>query len=301
MKSNMKKTLNLISKHCKLSLFKALFASLVFVVIYFFSNIEIIRENMEDYSFDIINNVFFTVQPQKTNSPKVKIFAVDNKYLKSENLLNENNETNYGYTFPRDKIAQFINKLDTHINELKDNIPKALFIDYDMTYKTTNYDKELSQEDKEFIEVLKKPRKYIIIFPKTNNLSFIQNSDDLVLKRLIQENKITFASVGLSVSSDGINRRYFPYKKFEEIDYLNAPITLYNLLQDKQLAIDELKQQNVIENRIIYKDYYEATLNEKYNHQQSYWNNLNKYSANYPLDLIMNEDFKDSIIIFGNS
>ncbi len=286
-------------KHYMVSLKNALIGSLFFLIIHLFANVEFIRKHAEDFSFDVTNVFFNYFNDIKYNVPNVKVFVVDDKYLKAENLLNQYNEATYGYTFPRDKIAQFIQKLDQHIKIINE-IPKVLFIDYDMTYATTNYNINLSNEDQQLINVLKQPRDYIIIFPKTNNQNFIENLEDPVIQDLIKNKKIIFSSVGLTISEDDINRRYHPFREFDNQKYINAPITIFNMFY-QPLKIENLNNQNVIENRIIFKNYRNIKSNIFFNFYQSEWDNLNKYSANVPLNMIINEDFKDSIIFFGGT
>lgn len=288
-------------KYYKFSFIKALFAALIFLIIHIFSNHEFIRKYAEDFSFDITNKYFINFNDKIFISPKIKVFVVDDKYLKSENLLNKYNEVIYGYTFPRDKIASFIEKLDSYVDSLNENIPKVLFIDYDMTYTTTNYNTELSIEDEKLINVLKKQRKYKIIFPKTNNQNFIENLDDPEIQKLISNKDIIFSSVGLIVSNDDINRRYSPYKEFEDKKYLNITLTIFNMFKDKKLEIEDLTKDDVVENRIIFRDYNKLNVNNDFSYYQSDWANLNKYSANFPLNMIIDEDFKNSIIFFGGS
>lgn len=288
-------------KHYKVSFGKALFATLIFLIIHIFSNLELIREYAEDFSFDITNKYFIDFNNKTIVSPEVKVFVVDEKYLKSEGLLNNHNEVTYGYTFPRDKIASFIKKLDSYIETLNENIPKVLFIDYDMSYTTTNYNAKLSIEDQKLVDILKKTRKYKIIFPKTNNQNFIENLEDLEIQKLIKNKDIIFSSVGLTVSNDDVNRRHSPYKEFDHKKYLNVPITIFNMFNNNLLGTDNLNKDNIIDNRIIFKDYNNLSLNSDFNHYQSDWPNLSKYSANFPFNMIINENFKNSIIFFGGS
>lgn len=286
-------------KYYKFSFIKALFAALLFLIIHSFSNYELIREYAEDFSFDITNKYFMTFNNKIFISPKVKVFVVDEKYLKSENLLNEYNEVTYGYTFPRDKIGEFIEKVDNYVNSINENTPKVLFIDYDMTYTTTNYNTKLSIEDEKLISVLKKQRKYKIIFPKTNNQNFIENLADPEIQKLISNKDIIFSSVGLLVSNDDINRRYSPYKEFEDKKYLNITLTIFNMFKDKTLQIEDLSKDDIVENRIIFRDYNKLDVSNDFSYYKSDWANLNKYSANFPLNMIIDEDFKNSIIFFG--
>jgi CHASE2 domain-containing sensor protein len=290
-----------IYKHYKKSIFKAVLGTSLFVIIYFSYNIEFIRGKFEDFAFDSINRLYLSSLQQRTPSPKVMLFTIDYKYLNSNNLLNEHNETNYGYIFPRDQIASFLNRVDKHLKIINKYAPKAIFIDYDMSYTSNTYNLQLTKEDKCFLEILKKEHKYKILLPKTSTYNFVEQSTDPKIKSLIAKDKISFVSVGLKMSSDNINRRYSPYKIFNNKVYFSAPINLWAIVNDKNLSINNYKKNDIINNRIIYKQYKDIGSTSIYDVKQSYWTNLTKYSANYPLNQIINENFENSLIILGTS
>lgn len=291
-----------ILKYYKESIFKALLGTTLFVILYLLSNIELVRDKFEDVAFDITNSFYFSNSKKELDIPKIKIFSVNEQYLRSENLFNDKNETNYGYLFPRDKIANFIKKIDSHTKNIGFN-PKVLFIDYDMTYTSTVYNNKLSKEDKYLIKVLKEPRSYKIIIPKTKHINFIEQCKDKDIQNLILKGKIIFASTGLLKSSDDVNRRYYPYKRFNDKIYLNSSIILYNMINNTNINKNknDFTQQDIVKNRILFKSYMEINKNTNYSEYQSYWNNITKYSANYPLNKIVNEHLGNSIIFFGGS
>jgi hypothetical protein len=117
------------------SLYESFIATIFFIVVYQFSNIEIIRSNIEDISFDLLNKFAIEDRQQNTNSPNILLFKFDDFYLKEKKIVDDRGNTNYGYLFPRDNIANFIEKLDNFVKELEiNNRPLSLFIDYDFSY-----------------------------------------------------------------------------------------------------------------------------------------------------------------------
>ena len=83
---------------------------------------------MEDPAFDMLIKRFSSSQYLDDSSPKVMLFGVDEYYLKNMGLMNELNQTTYGYTFPNDKIAQFIQRLDKFVETNRANVPKAILL-----------------------------------------------------------------------------------------------------------------------------------------------------------------------------
>jgi len=289
------------TKNFKVSIFKALNGAILFSAIYFFSNIEFIRENFDDLAFDLTDKFYLSYQETSTKSPNIHLFMVDGKYLKNEHLLNENNETNYGYLFPRSKIADFIDKLDEYLATKKSVHPKVLFIDYDFSFTSIVGNKSLSNEDIVFIETLKRARDYVIILPKTSHFNFIEHSMDIELQKIIKNKKIIFSSVGLTVSSDFVSRRYCPSKEYASKTYLGVSAIIYNLTRELNITQEEINVDDIIKNRIIYKKYREIGSSSEYNISLSCWNSLRKYSANYPLDFIIDEKLNGSVIMFGSA
>lgn len=127
------------------------------VFVYSFYYIEFIRENIEDFSFDLVNKFTLSTKEEKLNAPNLLLFKIDDNYLKEKKLLDENDETTYGYLFPRSYLGQIISNFDELIIDIdKENYPKGLFIDYDMSYKSDPNNLTFTQDDLAFIEVLKK-------------------------------------------------------------------------------------------------------------------------------------------------
>jgi CHASE2 domain-containing sensor protein len=283
-------------------------AIVLFYFTYDYGNIQIVHKIAKDKAFDFLNSFIFANWETKTNSPNVMVFGMDNFYLKSQNMIDNKNITTYGYIFPNGKIADLVGKIDSYCKSLsKDNQPKALFIDYDFSFTSSIYGKTLSDEDKALIERLKKKRKYTILLPKTNRYNFIESFNDMELQKLIEDRKIRFVSVPLLESEDYITRRFQAYKSYpnsrtgKEHNYTIASLELWQLIYSEKNITKEFKPQDVIENRFIVKDYQKSIVeqNREYIHKNSNWERLSYYSANYPLNNIPNENFKNSLILIG--
>ncbi len=294
----------------KESLLKSVLVTIFFIIVHQLYNIEIVRKNIEDFGFDITNKYVFETMEQNTTSPKVMLFGVDDLYLKQNELFDEKNNTNYGYLFPRSYIANFISKLDELSMEVEsENIPKALFIDYDLSFTSLPFGKELSHEDKELIETLKQDRPYTILLVKNGINNFIEQSTDLKIQQLILEKKIVFVSIKLLTSSDGIARRYLSYKSYKnnlkEDVYPSANIALWQLAKNKEINIttikNNFKEKDIVANRIFLKSYKQENIDEDCKTSYSYWDNYIKYSASCsPFDIV-EEDFSNAIILFGGT
>lgn len=293
------------------SLYKSIIATIFFIVVYQFSNIEIIRSNIEDISFDLLNKFAIEDKQQDTFSTNVLLFKFDDFYLREKKLVDDRGNTNYGYLFPRDNIANFIKNLDDFVDKLNmSDRPLSLFIDYDFTYTSLPYNKQLSKDDLLLINILKKDRNYKIYLPKTNDINFIEQSNDKKIQELIKAKKINFVSVSLVESTDDIARRYLPYREFyngeKKQSYIQAMIALWkesknnNQLDDKQIY-NEFTNKSDIENRIIFKNYEEKVDEGDYETYLSNWQKLFVYSANYPFDEIIEENFYNSIILLGGT
>lgn len=289
---------------------KVFISIILTMFVYSFYYIEFIRENVEDFSFDLVNKFILSTQEKKVDAPNLLLLKIDDNYLKEEKLLDKNGETTYGYLFPRKYLAQIITNIDVVISDMdKENRPKALFVDYDISYKSDPNNIIYTQDDLSLIEVLKKDRQYKIYLPKTSNHNFVENLDDETIQKKIKSKDIVFVSVDLTVSNDGVSRRYYPYQKYlsnnqEETIYPLVDIELYKQLKGNIEDITKNFSQNkiaLVENRIIFKDYKEKETIDNSEFIQSYWKNLKLFSANYPLDYIPEEDFKDAIIYLGGS
>lgn len=289
---------------------KSLIGTLLFIGLYLTSNIVIVKEYVEDPAFDMLIKRFSSSQHIDSLSPKVMLFGVDEYYLKNKGLMNELNQTTYGYTFPNDKIAQFLQRLDKFVETNKANVPKAIFIDYDYSFPTSVNGKELTDEDEVFVEILKEPHNYQIILPKSRKENFIESSSDTSIQKLIADKKIIFSTVEVAESKDAITRRFLAYKTYrnainqQEHNYTSVSLTLWKLFGNDA----DFTEQSVVHNRFIVKKYAlsEVLKSENngsinYLHQNSYWNNFSYYSADYPFENINSRNFKDAIILLGST
>ncbi|MCT7545278.1 CHASE2 domain-containing protein [Aliarcobacter cryaerophilus] len=305
----MRKFKMLFKNNYRKSILKASFVSIFFLFINIFYSIEIVRENIEDAGFDIMNKLVLNNIHENTNSSNVILFGFDDLYMKKENLFDEYNQPNYGYLFPRDKITVFIRGLDSFSNNINPiNRPKVLFIDYDFSFSSLPGGKNISKEDKDLIEELKKDRDYIILIPKTSQANMIENSHDVELKQKIKDNKIIFVSVDFLNSKDHITRRYLGYKNMKDTHnnynfYPNVSIVIWDIINNKELDYNKIKnifkEKDVVSNRIIIKKYKSSLINNECIIHQSLWDKFTKYSAKCSLYDIMEEKFSNGIIILG--
>ncbi len=289
-----------------ISLIKAIIATFLFLLIYKYANIQIVHNFAKEKSFDLINSFVLEDLNTKTNSSGVMLFGIDDHYLKSQKLIDDRNRTNYGYIFPNDKIAEFIEDVDTHCQKLsKDKQPKAMFIDYDFSFSSMVYGRALSNEDRTLLNVLKKPREYVILLPKSSDYNFIESSTDKIIEQLIRDKKIVFVSVPVTKSKDFNTRRYIPYHQYKnsktgiDQNYTIASLALWQLSSGEQNITNEFKQQHVVENRFIVKSYKAPELeSSSFMVKKSNWENLIYYSAN-ALSSIPKESFENRLILLG--
>ena len=278
----------------KKSRFLCVVMAFFYTISYSFYNIKIMQERVEDFSFDIVNKIIY--QKEVSLNPNIILFTFDELYLKKYNLLNENNESSYGYLFPRDHIATFIENLDNFTKDInRSNRPKALFIDFDVKYSMLPYNKGLSAQDKKLIEVLKNKREYIIFFPKNSQYNFIQTIKDEQIQKQIKSGKIRFASTLFKISDDCSIRRYVPKKEINNTIYENVNIALWRTITNRKEPIKE----DIIGNKILFKGYKPSMKDNDCLFAQSYWSNLTKYSANCNFYEIIESDFANSIIMLG--
>lgn len=301
MKQMLRKLLDLV--------WKGFLASLLTLVVYQFYYIEFIRSSVEDTAFDTIN--WFKLSKMKTDMDVSNLFVllVDDYYLRSKQLLDDQNETRYGYILPRQYLSDIIKSIDALVDDIEvENYPKALFLDYDLSYLSDPNNKVMSVGDKALLEVLKKERPYTIYLPMTSHYNYIYHSDDKVIKKKIDSGALEFVSVGLTSAKDGISRRYFAYETYRDINntkrkFPNVSIALWimqNGLDRTRLETFSHDKRSLIENRIIFKDTH-VLKSETYKEYQSNWMQLSAMSANYPLDLIYEESLKGAIIMVGSA
>ncbi len=310
--------------YIKNGLIKSLVATLLYIIAYQFYSIEIVRNNIEDIAFDITNKFYINYSNDKDyKKNSIYIFKIDKNYLISNGLM-EKNETNYGYIFPRDKIAEFIDKID-RVSE-KNNLPKALFIDYDFSYSSVVGNKILSKEDIKLLSILGRTRDYTILLPKTSIFNFVEQCKSRYLTDYnetiekicntiednIKKQKIVFTSVAfLENSSDNAIRRYKTSVKIDGKNYINTNIVLWYLSKYNKIPTNNdinFSQSDIIKNRILIKGYQKdiiQKINIKNNIKEdikiSKWSNLKIYSANTLENSIENIDINNSIIMIGNT
>ena len=283
----------------------AVIATILFALIHEYANIQLTKKITEDKAFDYLAKYYLADDNVPTNSPHVMVFGIDNFYFKSENLLDEDNQTNYGFLFPHDKIVKFIKKID-EIAKVKH--PKALFIDYDFEFTSSVYGQELTKENLALMEMLKKERPYTILLPKTSKYNFVESSSDKIIQSLIRNKKIVFVSVPLPYSKDEITRRFVPFMPYkhsvtsQEHNYTSAYVAMWQMFNPESNITKDFKKQEVVENRILVKSYKPSLfVDKKYAYKQSNWEILDYYSANYPLERIKLDNFSNALIFLGRT
>jgi hypothetical protein len=286
---------------------KASIAAVLTLLIYQFYHIEFLRSSIEDAAFDTVSWFALSKEKTDTNQSNTFVLLLDDKYLLSKNLLDENNETNYGYILPREYLADIILDVDSLVSDIdEENYPYALFLDYDLSYLSDPHNKIASSGDLKLLEVLKLPRPYTVYLPMTSNYNYIYHSEDKMIQNLIDKGKIRFVSVGLTSASDSVSRRYYPYERYknregEETKFPHISIELFSKQNtiDKK-TIEDFSQEGIalVENRIIFKDTY-LLEDAEYTSWQSNWEKLSAFSANYPLDMIYEEYLKDAVFMVG--
>jgi len=291
----------------KKNFLKSILITFIFGLSHYFYNIEYVANKVEDPAFDIFNEAVLS-QEIKMNYPNIITFGFDDTYFKKYNLVNENNETTYGYMFPRNHIADFINKIDKKCMELDAvNIakPKALFIDFDLSYTTLPYGKKLSKQDQQLLDVLSKGRPYKIILLRNNEKNFVIENSTPRLDSLISKQQIIFVSSKLLGVKNGEARRYRSYTRYGNEKYLNINLYLWQLLKSNDVnvsrTIKEVKDNDLIANRILFKKYNKIIRTNGEIYYQSSWLNHQKYSVDYNLSSIVSEDFKNSILMLGGT
>jgi len=295
-----------LSLHPFLSSFiTAIIATILFALIHEYGNVQLIKKFTEDKAFDYLANYYLVDERVKTNSPHVMVFGIDNFYFREEGLIDDDNQTNYRFLFPHDKIVKFIEKID---EVSKENAPKALFIDYDFEFTSSVYGQILTEENLAFIEVLKEKRNYTILLPKTSKYNFIESSSDQRIQALISNKKIVFFSVPLPHSKDGVTRRFIPFIPYkhsmtnQEHNYTSAYVSMWQMFNTDRNISKDFKEQDVVENKLIVKNYQVSPYpNKHYRYQQSNWEMLKYYSANYPLERINNQNFSNALILLGRT
>ena len=290
----------------KSALWKSAVATILFGLFYLFYNTEIVRSHVEDVAFDTVNKFSIYNKELATDTPHVLVFAFDDLYMKKNQLFDEDNISNYGYLFPRNYISDFIVNLDSELaHEDFDGVaPKALFIDYDMSFSSMSSGKELSKEDTELLEVLAKERSYVILIAKTQKANFVEFSSNPAIKKAIRQKRIVFVSVPLLRSKDDVVRRYRSKESFGYAHptkpYTSVNVLLWQILTDKP-SVNPFKEKDIIGNRIFLKAYTQSESSDECVAYTSGWQQLKKYSALCPIYEIDSQEFDGGIIMLGGT
>jgi CHASE2 domain-containing sensor protein len=305
-----------------------------------FNQYNIIRENVEDFAFDITNVWSISQKEQVTDSERVTIFTFDNQYMEKNGLFDvdedsekkEKNIANYGYIFPREHIARFIERLDARLGKLSKissfTCPKALFIDFDLSFPTgTNINQtplaeNLTKGDKHLLKTLENTNRcYKILLVQNNKFNFIKDYASDQLSRLIQGNKISFVSPYFHASADGtyVVRRYEPIKKIAGETYPTAAIALWQISKTGMIDVKAVEQQfpdavkkytqpkdialnknrgNVNDNMIWIKNY--KAVEEYQCPEKSYWSGLRKYAIACT-ETIPHKDLNNTVLMLGGT
>ncbi len=266
---------------------------LAYGFVYLLHNVEIIRDHFEDNAFDNILLGMSYISQDVDNAPNALVMMIDHEYLKQRGLIDENNESTYGYIFPRNELANLLQSIDAQSKKL--NI-KAVFLDYDLSYPQSETDEKISKNDQELLDFLSVPKPYKILLPVTGKHQFY-------LDLLKQYPWIVPVSVDFSNSKDGISRRYIAY----EHGYPSASVYMYAMAQDESFELNTSRlrvgektfvQEDIIENRIILKhtDFYNGFY-------ESAWNNLTIVSASMfdNLEFDTNAINKGTFLLMGSA
>jgi len=288
------------------ALVKSLWTTLFFLLFHIFYNIEIVRDKVEDVAFDMVNKFYIYPANRDVKSAPIMLFAFDDYYMVEESLFDEDNISNYGYTLPRDHIANFIERLDEELSteDYAHTSPKALFIDYDMSFSAMPYGKDLASQDKALLEILKRPRDYAILLPKTQKTNFIESSQDPAIQKAIEAKRIVFVSVALLKSKDDALRRYRSEQSFgikhPSSSYLNVDVALWQYMRNR--SSHPFMLDDIVGNRIFLKGYTHEALDEGCRISYSSWKPLRKFSAHCSIfENIEPSELNNSIILLGGT
>lgn len=317
---------------------KALLAIFLFILLGIFQGKNIVREQVEDSGFDAINKILSTSAQRVGDSDtnKVSVFVFDNTYMRQHGLYDESGVSKFGYVFPREHIASFLNRLDQYLLDLKQltggkiYCPKAVFIDIDTSY-ASGVNNALSVGDEALINTLAKPtRCYKVLLARGSKYNFIESAtlDNVQLKkRFSSENpSVMFVSPDFHEGSDNIIRRNEPINVINGISYPSAAITLWQILKYNKTDMRQVQQftndveqskkpnkqalssqhrVNVNANRIWIKHYRQLSAETKKKGvcgENSYWENLKKFSLSCSFKgLVPSPEYLDETVLLLGS
>ena len=319
-------------KYIKQSAIEALFAVLLFFLLYTMYNIEKVRSLAGDSSFSLLDSIVFsnidTIDGNQTTGTPIRVYNIDEKYFREKGLIDEYNDTNYGNLFPRSKLAEFVKHMD---NLPENKQPRSFFINYSFVDGSASYDiddtiQHISYDDKIFLKQLAQERKYIILLPKNQKKQFVQIYAKKakihiakIIANKIKEGKIIFVGTDF-LKSDHKIYRYNPMISYDKNETIyNIALVQWQLAHNKEINKTEIenefnttiflnkdmvthKGRAVLKSNILYKNLKHQTLDsDKYIH--SYWDNLQYASAIEMLKdstaytnetmVMLGEDFRD--------
>jgi CHASE2 domain-containing sensor protein len=284
--------------------FKAIAATLLFILAYIFYQSELIRGMIEDTAFDTVNKFVLATVPAKTQSPQVMIFAFDDLYMRSNKLIDESNSSNYGYLFSRENIALFIERLDSLSREMApEHRPAALFIDYDMQFASMPGGHILSDGDQRLIEVLGRDRPYRILLPDNGMHNFVRESCDPAIRRAIETQRLVFVSVGFKRSNDGAVRRYQGFQTVGDEERVHAAVALWQIARRGHIDLSDahkyFERNDIVANRMMIKLFRQPHSDDDCIIARSYWEHLTQYSTQCSFYDVIEEDFSGSLLLLG--
>jgi hypothetical protein len=318
------------------SLWKALLVAVLFLLLGLFQNKNIVREQLEDFGFDVINQILISSRQEVGGRTKndVTVFAFDNAYMRQYSLYDEDGVSTFGSIFPRQHIVVFFDNLDRHLLHLarltgvEGYCPKAVFVDIDTSYPS-GANAVLSEGDKQLIQTLSKPRCYKILLARGSKYNFIESAakSNPSLQAQLDSQSLMFVSPNFHQGNDDIVRRNEPVKTINDIPYLSAAIALWQIIKrDKtDLAqahefINDVKQAetteketkkrshrlNVNANRIWMRNYnypHQTTSAKQPCGVNSYWDNLKKYSLSCSFKgfIPSPEYFNGNVLMLGST
>ena len=324
----------------KEALWKAIFACILFFLLDSQQITNVVRDNIENPALDIIYKLSFSNKDQevKSTDSRVSVFAYDNAYMRKEGLYIKDvtktasakkqslDNINYGYIFPRERLAHFLNALD---ERLKDgtSCPKAVFIDFDLSFPIATFidekgKKQFTDGDKALLKALKAEHCYPILLPKMGIRHFIEESKDQRLRELIdKQQKIIFVSPYFHDNKDAQVRRYKPTMKIGAKEYPSAAHALWKLMNNKPIDPEQIKKdfpdyvqadqehskskKPTVNGTYIWLKTYDTDISEIKGDActpcSSHWKNLKKYSLTESLESRIDSTFENAVILLGGT
>lgn len=277
----------------KQSLFKMALMILLLVLTNYFSDRDFIR-SFEDGSFDTMSIIIGAQEKGLQTDNKVLILKIDDHFLKEKGLLNEHNNTKYGYLFPRDILSGILTNLFEHTQNYELDL-KSVFIDYDLTYPSC-YGNGSTMLDQALIETLKTNKKVKVYIPGTKFENYIFNEANSSLLQKV--------SVTILEDPDHYERSYLPVDE----GLISLPIALSNECDEEPVQIGEEKWKycgkvyenfQSVQNRFMFRGI-KTEYEDPCTPQESFWKNIYLVSAGCDLENIDDDLFNGADIFVGS-